>query len=152
LADLAEGLQLLDRVGEVTGTHLHLVEQAHVVDGDYGLIGEGLQDAHLLVRKRPHLGSADHDRSDGLALPHKRRDKDGPVPKAKRLAMSLRVFVADVESVIDVDGPSFEDGPPGHPPRSERPTLEVERNRAAVCGDLEPLAFLEEDDGIIGAA
>ena len=38
-----------------------LFEQAHVLDGDYGLRGKGLQQPHLLIGKRLHLGAADHD-------------------------------------------------------------------------------------------
>ena len=37
-----EGFQLGDRAGQLPRARLHLLEQPHVVDGDDGLVGEGL--------------------------------------------------------------------------------------------------------------
>jgi len=50
-------------------------EQAHVLDGDHRLVGERLQQADLLVGKRPRLGAADGNRTDDLI---------GPAPAARR--------------------------------------------------------------------
>jgi hypothetical protein len=41
LADLAEGLQLLDRAGELGRAGLQLAQQSRVLDGDGRLVGEG---------------------------------------------------------------------------------------------------------------
>src|SRR5262245_57642396 len=40
---------------------LDLVEQPHVLDRDYGLLGKGLNQLDLPARDRPHRGSAQHD-------------------------------------------------------------------------------------------
>ena len=49
---------LLQRLGEVAGARLHLVEQAHVLDRDHGLIGEGLDECDLALRERAGVGRA----------------------------------------------------------------------------------------------
>ncbi len=43
---------LLQRLGELAGPRLHLVEQPHVLDRDHRLIGEGCGEADLLVGER----------------------------------------------------------------------------------------------------
>ena len=63
-ADLAEGLQLPHRAGEVGGTGLQLGEQAHVLDGDHRLVGEGLEQGDLLVGEWVYLGTAELDHAD----------------------------------------------------------------------------------------
>ncbi len=57
LQDFAGGGLLLQRVGQVPVPGLELLEQAHVLDGDDRLVGEGLQQLDLLVRERPGLGA-----------------------------------------------------------------------------------------------
>ena len=41
------------RFFEVAGARLHLVEQAHVLDRDDGLVGEGLDELDLALREGP---------------------------------------------------------------------------------------------------
>ena len=55
LADLAERAQLADRLREIVGARAHLVEQARVLDGDDGLVGEVRHQLDLLVGEGPHL-------------------------------------------------------------------------------------------------
>ena len=43
-----------------------LGEEPDVLDGDHGLVGEGLQQLRLPVGERPHLGAPDRDRPQGL--------------------------------------------------------------------------------------
>ena len=40
---------LLQRFGQVARARLHLVEQAHVLDRDHGLVGKGLQEVDLAL-------------------------------------------------------------------------------------------------------
>ena len=68
LQDLAGRGLLFERLGEVPVAGLELLEQPDVLDGDDGLVGEGLEQLDLLVRERPGLGASDGDRADGLAL------------------------------------------------------------------------------------
>jgi len=43
---------------------LDLLEQSHVLDGNHGLIGEGLQQSDLLVSERTGLDSKNYNRAD----------------------------------------------------------------------------------------
>src|SRR5215208_3600492 len=65
---ILRGAQLLERFGKLLGSLLHLFEHADVTDGDHGLIGKGLEQSDLLVTEGVHLGAAEHDGSDALAL------------------------------------------------------------------------------------
>ena len=40
---------------------LDLLEQPHVLDGDYCLVGEGLEERNLLLGERPNLGAPNPD-------------------------------------------------------------------------------------------
>ena len=49
-----------------------LGEQAHVLDGDDRLVGEGLAGARLVCREKPGFRSADGDRADRASFAHER--------------------------------------------------------------------------------
>src|SRR5262249_13915904 len=68
LTDLAERPKLTHRASQGLGLCFEFLEQSDVFDGDDGLIGEGLEELDLLVRKRPALAPADGDRSDRLIV------------------------------------------------------------------------------------
>ena len=52
-------------VGQLAVARLQLGEQAHVLDGDHGLVGEGLQQRDLRRSENgPGSGRADADRAD----------------------------------------------------------------------------------------
>src|SRR5215467_9039399 len=63
-------------VGERAILLLEFGEQSHVLDGDDGLVGEGLEEGDLIVTKR--VGFAHADRADGTAL-FEHRDEDRSV-------------------------------------------------------------------------
>ena len=48
-------VQLLDRLGQLARPRLQLLEEADVLDGDDGLVGEGLEQRDLPVGERPTL-------------------------------------------------------------------------------------------------
>ena len=64
LRDLAERLQLADRAGEIVGAGAQFVEQADVLDGDDGLVGEVRDQLDLLVGERADLLAVDADGAD----------------------------------------------------------------------------------------
>ena len=68
LADLAERAQLFDRLRQLGGAGAQLVEQAHVLDGDHGLVGEAREQFDLLVREWPHGRPVERDDADDVAL------------------------------------------------------------------------------------
>src|ERR1700730_1065296 len=55
---------LLQRLGEVAVARLQLLEEADVLDGDYGFVGEGLEERDLGVREWLDLRPADSDHAD----------------------------------------------------------------------------------------
>ena len=57
-ADLAQRRELLDRARQLLRPRLQLLEQADVLDGDDGLVGEGLEQRDLLVGERLHFAGA----------------------------------------------------------------------------------------------
>ena len=46
---------ILERLRQLARARLHLLEQPRVLDGDHGLVGEGLQQLDLLVGERLHF-------------------------------------------------------------------------------------------------
>ena len=77
LTDFAQRLQLADRSRELAGPRLELLEQPHVLDRDHRLVGKGLEQRDLIVRKSAGLGAAHIDRADGLSVPQEGNRQDG---------------------------------------------------------------------------
>src|SRR6476620_1779618 len=50
---------------------LHLVEQAHILDGDHCLVGEGRGQFDLLFRKRLSFHTAQYQYTNRRSFPHK---------------------------------------------------------------------------------
>src|SRR6266478_101442 len=61
---------------------LHLLEQPHVLDGDDGLVGEGLQQCDLLVREGFHRRPIHRKCPDGNTLAQHRNAKHGAISAA----------------------------------------------------------------------
>src|SRR6516225_7705457 len=55
-----------------------LVEQAHVLDSNHGLVGEGLQQFDVANRKRTGFIAGDDDRADRRASAQHRHREDAP--------------------------------------------------------------------------
>ena len=73
LEHVGGGGLLLQRFAQDLGARLHLVEQAHVLDRDHGLIGKGLDQIDLLIRERLELSCDDRSsmtpsRSSSLSI------------------------------------------------------------------------------------
>ena len=75
---------LLQRLGEIVGALTQLVEQAGVLDGDDGLLGEVRDKLDLLVGERPDFRAVDADRADQLVVLEHRHGKKGPRPPSRR--------------------------------------------------------------------
>src|SRR5262245_45500620 len=54
LEHLGRGSLLPQRLAQLLGAFLYLIEQPHVLDRDHRLVGKGLDQLDLLVGKRPH--------------------------------------------------------------------------------------------------
>jgi hypothetical protein len=58
------------------------LEQARVLDGDYGLIGEGLEQIYLPIGEGANLGAPNGDHANGLAGTDQRDGQYGAMAMA----------------------------------------------------------------------
>ena len=70
--DLGGRCLLLQRLAQ-------LVEQARVLDGDDGLIGEGCQKSDVILLERAHLGPANYDSAERTTFPYQGHAEGGPM-------------------------------------------------------------------------
>jgi hypothetical protein len=97
--DLTRGGLLLERL-------FRLVEQPHVLDGDHGLSGEGVEEVDLPVGEEPGLDASHHDRSDRSAVSehwdgHDAAEGGDPCDRAECVVWIGR----DVGNVLHDSGP-----------------------------------------------
>ena len=69
LPHLAERRQCVDGLRQLMRPSLQLGEQPHVLDGDHGLIGEGLEEGDLVVGEPAGLDATHRHGPDGRAVP-----------------------------------------------------------------------------------
>ena len=120
VADLAERLQLRYRARELVGPGAQLAEQARVLDGDDGLVGEGPQRRELLLGQRPGRDAHHAEGTDrGVAAQH-RHDRDGAVAGSLEVPDPDGKLLRRLLDVRDVDDPAVEDGKPMHVVARER--------------------------------
>src|SRR5215475_8146852 len=75
LTDLAQRLQLTDRLHQLARPCFEFLEQPNVLDGNHGLVREYFEKGDLLIRERPHLRTANHNSSNRNILSEQRRSK-----------------------------------------------------------------------------
>jgi hypothetical protein len=66
--DLARRCLLRQGLGQLRIARLQLLEQADVLDGDDGLIGESLKERHFRVREPARLPTVHSNSTDGRAV------------------------------------------------------------------------------------
>ena len=86
--DLAERLELLDRLRQLTRPRLELPEEAHVLDGDDALVGERPEQRDLSVGEGLHDSPGHRDGANRLAVSDHRDDENGPVAPERNAATS----------------------------------------------------------------
>jgi hypothetical protein len=64
LQDLRRRRLLRQRLGEIAIPRLQLLEQPDILDRDYRLVGEGLQQLYLSFRERSRMSPTDNDRAN----------------------------------------------------------------------------------------
>jgi hypothetical protein len=88
-------------------------EQAHVLDGDDGLVGERPNQVDLFLGERPLLPPGDGDRAYGTLLTEHRHGEDIPEAELPRqLAGRGRSVLR--QGIHDVDDHAVADCPPRH--------------------------------------
>ena len=91
---------LLQRLAEVARPGLHLVEQPRVLDGDHGLVGEGLHQFDVPRRKLADAVAPKDEQADALALPHQGNDEERL--EAEFFLKGLRCHRAIVFEIADI--------------------------------------------------
>ncbi len=104
---------VLARAGELAVGRLELVEQAHVLDRDHRLGGEGLEERDLDCRKRSGLASIDDNDPDGVPLAHHWHGKHAAEAAGPRDVLRiLRIL----QRILDLNDRPAQDRAPGHQP------------------------------------
>src|SRR6185369_12808198 len=94
---------------ELAALVLDLVEQAHVLDRDHRLVGEGFQEPNVLWRNVASGGPEPDERTDGGALAQQR---DSNAVRASIAAKALIVVETGIlEDIRDLDGSARENDP-----------------------------------------
>jgi hypothetical protein len=109
VAHVGEELRLvLACLRELPALVLDFLEQPHVFDRDYRLVGEGGEQLDLFVRKRPRLKARQPEHPNRQPFTHKRHGEDRPVI-ADLLRFPPSVFGV-FEHVRDMDDLASERG------------------------------------------
>jgi hypothetical protein len=102
---LARELRLkLARLGKLAALVLNLVEQAHVLDRDSGLVGKGHYQPNLPVGERPHRVSCQSDNAYWRSVPQHWDAKQGT--KATNRPPLIGVFWIG-QNIGNVNDPSL---------------------------------------------
>src|SRR5262249_2711761 len=99
---------MFERLGKLARSLLHLLEQPHILDRDYRLIGESLDQLDLLLSERVNLGTRQEHRADRVSVAQQRyAERGAKVPPSLRFDQSeLRIG----QNVGDVNRPGFQHG------------------------------------------
>ncbi len=104
----------VQRLREVAVARLQFPEEAHVLDGDHGLVGKGLKQRDLLVGERTDLGPEKEYRADGCALSKQGYGEGGALSGGEPAGQGELVRLA--LQVGNVDDPAFDDRAAIHRP------------------------------------
>ena len=111
---------------ELAALVLDLVEQAHVLDRDHRLVGEGLQQRDLLVGERPHFRAGNRIAADTPCPPARSGTASAPQLPDSRAARAIGELVErGGPQVLDVHGPT------GRGPRG--PIVDAPGSTATCC-------------------
>ena len=102
LADLTERPQLAHRLAEFARARLHLVEQPHVLDRDYRLVGERAKQLDLHIAEQASIGPTDSNSADGASFPQHWHCKQCAEAGGKSCILNIVVRVRmDVRNMND---------------------------------------------------
>ena len=114
LQDVGRRGLLLQRLGEVTGLGLHLLEHARVLDRDRRLIGKGLQKCLFAVGERPRRPADHDDGAKAAVLPQHWRIEERCAPMAVHPIAQRRGQIGDGAEIGNVVRAAFAEDPAGH--------------------------------------
>ena len=107
---------MLARLCKLPAFFLDFIEQPHVLDRDYGLVGEGGYQLDLLVGKGPDLGAGQHHHADRVALPQQWDPEGGA--KAGRFLTFDKIEFPIGQNIVNLNGLTINQGSPSDRPPS----------------------------------
>jgi hypothetical protein len=125
-----------------------LVEQAHVLDRDRRLVGEGLHQRDLLVGEPPRFHPPERDGADRAVLAHQRHREDRVVADAAlQFAPEREFLLRRLCQVFHVDHGAVDDRAAGGRTAAERHEFAfAQRRRAAIAGSEFQRVSLDQND------
>src|SRR5215472_15237429 len=90
---LARDLEVLDGLGKLTRTRLHLLEKPRVFNRDYGLVRKGIDELNLTFSERAHFGAPNENRANCIACVDQRDGQRSAKTHLKRYLLALGVFI-----------------------------------------------------------
>ena len=149
--DFAQSLKLLHRAGKLARAHLNFVEQPGVLDGDDGLVGEGLQQLDLRVAE--WAGSLAHhmNRADGDAFAQHRRDRhSAEADHSPAVARETRCI--GCLGIADADHcPVQNRAPGGAVPLQRNEEIAARIGGSGGCLAADPVTFPQHDGDVRNA-
>jgi hypothetical protein len=119
--DLRGGRLLLERLGQLAVSGLELRKQAHVLDRNHRLRGEGPRQLDLLVREGLHLTPSHDNDPNGYVFAEERRGQHRPGGHMKAPQAFLRLGECGLgrpQQVLDVDRLTVKHCASGHVSRA----------------------------------
>jgi hypothetical protein len=145
---------VLERFLQLRGPRLHLLEQPDIVDGDDGLVGEGLDELDLLVREGLNEAAGQDDDARHHSIPQQ-RDAE------RRAEAAVSILVLGVlgirQDVGYLDRTALQCDPSGDRAPRDREwvlaeKLDLLRRGAAARRQVEALAPSRHDEDVLGLA
>ena len=128
---ISAGALLVERGGQLGVARLQLLEQAHVLDGDHGLIGKCLEQLDFTLTERTGERPRDPDRPEDCAISEHRHHQEASPPGRPREAAMIEVRI--LCHVRYVDDRTIEHRPCGDHPavgaRGEGPPRRIRSSR-----------------------
>ena len=109
--DLTDCSLLLQRLGEIVGALLNVLEQSNVLDGNHRLVGESGHQIDLLLAEWVHLVAGERKDADRRPVTQERHAEDGSEPKcpliASRTVFGIGQHVGDMNDLaLQRDAPN----------------------------------------------
>src|SRR4030095_611872 len=109
--NLARRGLLLQGLGAVAVAGMDFVKQPHVLDGDHGLVGEGIKKGDLLVREGTDLCAANHNCPDWKTLTQQWCGKQSTSARnlpsgfgIRELGLDFCLHIMDVDCLLIYNG------------------------------------------------
>src|SRR5512145_1599995 len=110
--DLTRRCLPLQGLGQLAIACVEFIEEAHVLDGDDRLVGEGLEERDLLVGERVDLSASELEDADRRALPQQWNAQKTPMAHAAGDGTGFRKLLDLSLNVRHMNGSTLQHGAP----------------------------------------